>query len=114
MKILINLLITAVVTYFLANNLTGVSINSFGTAIVFAIVLGILNAIVKPVLSFFSFPITILTLGIFALVINAVMILLAGYFVNGFTVDGFWWAFLFSIILSIISAFLDSLIGSDE
>ena len=111
MNLIINLLVTAVVAYFLGNNLNGVHITTFSTAIIFAIVLGILNAFIKPVLSFFSFPLTILTFGLFALVINAVIILLCDSLVSGFKVDGFWWAMLFSIILSIITSFLNSILG---
>ena len=114
MKLIINLLVTAVVAYFLANNLSGVHISTFTTAIIFAIVLGILNAIIKPVLSFFSLPLTILTFGLFALVINAVIILLCNLLVGGFDVDGFWWALLFSVILSIITSFLNSILGIED
>ncbi|MBV7440038.1 phage holin family protein [Weeksellaceae bacterium TAE3-ERU29] len=111
MNLIINLLVTAVVAFFLGKNLNGVHITTFTTAIIFAIVLGILNAFIKPVLSFFSFPLTVLTFGLFALVINAVIILLCGWLVSGFKVDGFWWAMLFSIILSIITSFFNSILG---
>ncbi|AFL96443.1 phage holin family protein [Ornithobacterium rhinotracheale] len=111
MNLIINLLVTSAVAYFLANNLSGVHINSFGTAIVFSIVLGLLSVTVKPILSFFSLPLTVLTLGLFLLVINAIIILLCSALISGFSVDGFWWAMLFSLILSVLTAFVNSILG---
>ncbi|HEY4935074.1 MAG TPA: phage holin family protein, partial [Puia sp.] len=78
----------------------------FITAIVLAIVLGILNLFVKPILIILTLPITIFTFGLFLFVINALIILLAARFVNGFRVDGFWWALLFSLLLSVLTSFL--------
>jgi len=86
--------------------LSGVHIDTFWTAIILAIVLAILNAIVKPVFIFLTLPITIVTFGLFLFVINAGMILLAAKFVKGFEVDGFWWALLFSLLLSIVTSVL--------
>jgi putative membrane protein len=73
----------------------------------------VLNAIVKPLLVILTLPITIITLGLFLLVINAAIILLGDYFLEGFKVDGFWWALLFSILLSVVSSILYS-IGKKE
>ena len=70
-----------------------------------ALVLGLLNSTVKPLLVFLTIPISIVTLGLFLLVINAVIILMAAYFVDGFAVDGFWWALLLSIVLTLINSF---------
>ena len=81
-------------------------IDTFWVAIIFAIVLAILNAIVKPILILLTLPITILTFGLFLFVINAGIILLTTEFVKGFRVDGFWWALLFSLLLSIITSVL--------
>ncbi len=89
--------------------LPGVFINSIGTAIVLAVVLGILNFILKPILVILTLPINILTLGLFTLVINAIIILLATKIVPGFSVDGLGWAILFAIILSIVFSFLSKL-----
>lgn len=109
MKFIIRLLITAAVAYGLSMILTPhVQINSFVTAIIFALVLAILNAIVKPLLVILTLPITILTLGIFLLVINVLMILLADKFVSGIHIEGFLWAFIFGLLLSIISSALVS------
>ncbi len=98
-KILIRTLAVILTSYLLP----GVHIDGFLTALWVAIVLAVLNSILKPILVILTIPITILTFGLFLLVINAIIILLAGNFISGFVVDGFWWAFIFSIILSFIS-----------
>jgi putative membrane protein len=82
----------------------GVHVENFATAIMVAIALAILNTFIRPVLVFLTIPVTIFTLGFFLLVINALIIMLIGRIVPGFTVDGFWWALLFSVILSIIAS----------
>lgn len=89
--------------------LPGVAVSSFGTALLVAVVLAILNALVKPVLVILTIPITILTLGLFLLVINAFIILMADWMIGGFEVDGFLWALLFSLILSLLSWAAESL-----
>lgn len=76
-----------------------------------ALVLGLLNVFVKPILQFISIPVTALTLGLFLLVINAVIILLASYLLNCFHVDGFWSALLYSVIFSVISWILEAIFG---
>ncbi len=114
MKFIIRLLITAAVAYLLPRVLDGVHFNDFQTAIVFAIVLGLLNIFIKPFLKLIGLPFTILTLGLFSLVINAAVILLADYFVDGMSIDGFWWAFIFSIALSVITSLLNGIFISDE
>jgi putative membrane protein len=110
MNLILQILISSVAVYFTAWLLPGISVKSFGTAIIVAIVLGILNAILKPVLQFVSFPITILTLGLFLLVINTVIILLASALVDSFHVSNFWWALLFSIIMSIVGSILEAIV----
>src|SRR4051812_49403683 len=104
MNLIIRLLVTAVVAYLLTKILPGVHFEGFSGAIIFAIVLALLNLIVKPVLSLFGLPLTIITLGLFALVINALIILIADYFIDSMVVDGFWWALIFSVLLSIITS----------
>lgn len=106
MKFIIRLIITGALAFALANILPGIHIDTFWTAIVLALVLAILNAIVKPILIILTLPITVLTFGLFLFVINALIILMAGSFIDGFAVDGFWWALLFSLLLSIISSIL--------
>ncbi|HET8809038.1 MAG TPA: phage holin family protein [Flavobacteriaceae bacterium] len=110
MKLIIRLLVTAIVVFLLANWLPGVSIESYLTAIIVAVVLGLLNLIVKPILVLFTLPVTILTLGLFLLVINALIILLCDYFIGGFAIAGFWYALLFSVLLSIVQSILFSVL----
>ncbi|MEO6290298.1 MAG: phage holin family protein [Ginsengibacter sp.] len=110
MNFIIRLIITGAVAFGLTSFLPGIHIDSFWTAIVLALVLAILNLIIKPILVILTLPITILTFGLFLFVINALIILLAGKFINGFVVDGFWWALLFSLLLSIISSILRPLL----
>jgi|SRR3989344_1590386 len=109
MTILFNWIISALAVIAAAYLLPGVHVANFTTALVVALVLGIINAVVKPILLILTFPITLLTLGLFTFVINAVVILLASSIVSGFTVDGFWWALLYSIVLSLVNSFLHSL-----
>ncbi len=114
MKFLIKVLITAVNAFLLAYILPGISINNFLTAILVAFVLALLDAIVKPILVLFTLPATIFTLGLFLFVINACIILLDDYFVRGFKVDGFWYALLFSICLSLINSVVHKMVLKDE
>lgn len=114
MNTIIKLLITALVAYGLTYVLSGVHVNDLASALIFAIVFGLINLIVKPIVKLFSLPITILTLGLFSLVINALMVLLADHFVDGIQVDGFWWALIFSIALSVISSIFSGIFESKE
>ncbi|MBY5957276.1 phage holin family protein [Membranicola marinus] len=104
MGFIIQLLLSAVVVFVLAWLLPGIEVASYGSAILVALVIGLLQLIVKPILVVLTLPITILTLGLFLIVINALLILLAGSIVAGFTVSNFWWAVLFSLLLSLFGA----------
>ena len=108
MNILFNWFISALVILVSAYLLPGVHIDGLTTALVVAIVLGILNVVIKPILFILTLPVTILTLGLFTFVINAFLILLTTKLVPGFKVDGFWWALLYSVLISLISGFLRS------
>ena len=115
MNTIIKLIITAVAAFGISKLLNPhVEITDFTSALIFAVVLGLLNLIVKPIISLFSLPITILTLGLFSLVINAIIILLADHFTDGIQIDGFWWALIFSVALSIITSVLESIFISKE
>jgi len=109
MEILINILIGGLAVFISAYLLPGVVVADFGVALIVAVILGIVNAIIKPILLFLTFPITLLTLGLFAFIINASMILLVDWFVDGFTVGSFWSALLFSLILSVVTWALKSI-----
>lgn len=87
----------------------GVEVNSFFTAFIVAIVLGVLNIFVKPILILLTLPISILTLGLFTFVINVGLILFAGYLVDGFDISSFLAALLFGLVMSLVSSFLNSL-----
>ncbi|MFI3240393.1 MAG: phage holin family protein [Bacteroidales bacterium] len=106
MGTIINILISAIAVYATASLLPGVQIKSFGTAIIVAITLGILNFLIKPILIILTIPITIITLGLFLLVINALVIQLANSLITNFQVTNFWWALLFSLILSAITTLI--------
>lgn len=89
--------------------LPGIHVDGPLAVLITALVLGIINAVLKPILQLLTLPLTILTLGLFSLVINALMVLLAAAIVPGFNVDGFWWALIFAIVLSLISGVLLSM-----
>lgn len=108
MKTLLQIILTGIIVLVLSNILGGVQVDGFFTAIVVAAILALLNIFVKPILLVLTLPVTVVTFGLFLLVINALIILMADWLVSGFNVNGFWWAVLFSILLS----FLQSLIFS--
>lgn len=109
MGILVNLLISGLAIAITAYILPGVTVDSFFTAIVVAVVLGLINAVIKPLITLLTLPINLLTLGLFSLVINALLIMMASAVVTGFSVDGFLWALIFSVVLSFVNAFLGML-----
>ena len=102
MKLLLRILITSILVMIIAHFMSGVTLDDgIKTSFIVAIVLGLLNFFVKPILVLLTLPATILTLGLFLLVINAIIILLCTHFVTGFHVNSFWTALFFSIILSL-------------
>ena len=110
MNLLIRLFITAAVAYGLSIILKGVHIPNFTDALILAIVLALLNTFIKPILVILTFPITIITMGLFLFVINALIILLADKLMDGIRIDGFWWAVIFSLILSAASSVVYSMV----
>ena len=114
MKLLLRILITAALVMVISYFMKGVIVEQFTTAIIVAIVLGLLNLFVKPVLVLFTLPVTFFTLGLFLLVINAVIILLCDEFVDGFSVSSFWTAMLFSIILSLSQSLVYQITGDTK
>lgn len=105
MSFIVQLLLSAVLIFFLAWFLPGVEVKSYGAAILVALVLAVLQLFVKPFLVLLTLPITIVTLGLFLLVINAILILIIDALVPGFSVASFWNALLFSLLLSILGSF---------
>jgi putative membrane protein len=104
---LIRLLLTAIAVWFGSKNLKDISVDNYTTAILVAVALGFLNTFVKPVLKLLSLPVTVLTLGLFLLVINVAIIYIAAYFIQGFKVSGFMGPLLFSIGLSVVGCVLN-------
>ena len=111
MNFIAKILISSLAVFIVSQISPGIIIDNYVTAILVAIVLAFLNAIVKPILTILTIPITVFTLGLFLLAINAIIILLAGKLVSDFHVQGFWQALLFSLILSVITGILNSLFG---
>lgn len=110
MNFVVKLFLNAIAVVITAYILPGVHLENFGYAVLLAAVLSLLNVSLKPLLIFLTIPATIFSLGLFLLVINAVIILVADWIIpNGFNVDGFWWALLFSILLSFINGVFERL-----
>jgi putative membrane protein len=107
--------IVGAISVFLADFLlTGVQVSSWLSALVLVVVIILLNFTVKPLLVLLTLPLSVITLGLFLLVINAIVILLAAEVTPGFTVDGFWWAMAFALILSVINSMLGISLSSDS
>jgi putative membrane protein len=103
MKLIANLLVNGFAVFLADYFLEGIYIKDFKTAIIVALVLGILNTFLKPILELLAFPLNFLTLGLFRFLINGFIVFLASWFVLGFFVSNFFWAVIFSIVLSIIN-----------
>ncbi|CAB3643247.1 Membrane protein of uncharacterised function [Achromobacter kerstersii] len=103
-------ILNAVALLAVAYLLPGIAVASFGSALIAALVLGLVNMLVKPVLVLLTLPITIVTLGLFLIVINALLFWFVGSVLKGFQVNGFWWAVGGAILYSIISGLLTKLI----
>ena len=111
MKLLMKWLLSAVALLAVAHLYSGVQVNNFGSALIAAFVLGMFNTLLRPVLVVLTFPVTVLSLGLFLFVINALMFWLAGSLFKGFQVNGFWWAVGGALLYSLISSFLTNLIN---
>ncbi|MEM6643430.1 MAG: phage holin family protein [Bacteroidota bacterium] len=109
-RLLLSTVAVIVAAYLLPGiSLAGSSVEAFITAFIVAVIISLLNVTVKPILIIFTIPITVFTLGLFLLVINALVIMIAGAIVTGFIVDSFWWALFFGLLLSIINSLLTDL-----
>lgn len=114
MQVLVRWIISALVILVVAYLLPGVHVQSFMTALVIAIILGVINVILRPILIILTLPITIVTFGLFLLVINALLIMLTTYIVPGFRVDSFWWALFFGLIVAIFNAVVSTIFKSSK
>ncbi len=114
MNFIIKLFISSIVVFSLSYFLPGVHVTSIVAALWVAIVLGLLNTFLKPVLVFLTIPVTLFTLGLFLLVINAMIVLICDYFIPEFQVDGFITALLFSVLLSVSQSILNKIFVSEK
>ena len=110
MRLLITWIINAVALLAVPYLMSSITVDSIGTALVAALVLGLVNTLIRPLLVILTLPVTLLTLGLFIFVINALLFLFVGNLLSGFTVGGFWAALLGSILYSVISWLLASLL----
>jgi putative membrane protein len=104
MNVIVRFLLSGVAVMLTAYLLPGVHVQDYWAALLVAILISLSNVILKPIFVILTIPITFLTLGLFLLVINAVIILIVDYFISTFAVDGFWWALAFSLILSLFNS----------
>ena len=114
MNLIIKLLLSAIVVFVLSYLVPGVTITSLTGALMVAVVLSLLNTFLKPILVFLTIPVTLFTLGLFLLVINAIIILICDYFIDEFRVDGFLTALIFSVLLSISQSVLNKIFVSED
>jgi putative membrane protein len=109
MKTVINIFFTAVFVVLLAYLMPGVLVDGFMSAVMVAVVLGLLNIFVKPLLVLLTLPVTVFTLGLFLLVINAIIVMLCDELIDGFHITTFWKALLFSLVLSLCQSVVGKL-----
>lgn len=109
MNLILRLLFTALAVVFLSKILPGVTVDGYLSAIIVAIIIALLRLIVRPILVLLTLPLTVITLGLFLFIVNAIIIVMADYFIDGFAVKNIWWALLFSILLSFLQSLLYSL-----
>jgi len=109
MMIIVRLLLNGLAVFLADQLLSGIQVKDYLTDLIVAVVLGIANMILKPILTILTLPINMLTLGLFTFVINAVIVLLVSVVVPGFHVENFLWALLFSVVLSLINGFFSAL-----
>jgi putative membrane protein len=110
----VRILVSALSVLITAELLSGVKISGVPAALIVALVLSFLNTFLKPILLILTIPVTLFTFGLFLLVINGIIILVADYLLADFYVENFWWAFLFSVILSLINSILNNMLGTNQ
>lgn len=114
MRLMLRWMINALALLALPYVVSGIELKSFYIALIVAVVLGLLNAVVRPVLILLTLPVTLLTLGLFILVVNALLFWFVGTFVEGFHVSGFWAAFFGAILYSLITWAVNALVFDDR
>jgi len=106
MNQIIRFFVVGICIYGISMLFGGITVSSYLSAVMVAVVISLVNATIKPVLQFISLPITVLTLGLFYVVVNAFLILMVDWMLPGFDVNGFWWAVVFSFALSFVNFFI--------
>jgi putative membrane protein len=114
LRILLVWLVNAAALFALPFVFTSIHVDSFGAALVAALVLGLINTLIRPILVFLTLPVTVLTLGLFIFIINGLLFWAVGSYVQGFRVDGFWSGVFGAIVYSVISWILSALIPGKE
>jgi putative membrane protein len=114
MRFILRIILVGVVVWLLSKYIPEIHFKDATSAIIFVLVFTLLNIIVKPIFILLTIPITIVTLGLFLIFVNAIMILLADYLMSGFSVDGFLWAFIFSIILAVVNYVIESILSPKD
>jgi len=103
---LVNLLINTISIFAVSYILAGIQIDSFITALIVAVVMAVLNVTLKPLLILITIPLTVITFGLFLLVVNVLVLYAADFLIDGFHIAGFWWALAFSILVSLVNSIL--------
>jgi putative membrane protein len=114
MKLLARILLSAVAVLVIGNFMDSIYVDDYKTAIIVAVILGLLNMFVKPILVILTLPVTFLTFGLFLLIINAIIILMADSLIDGFSVSGVWSALIFSLLLSILESIFFSFLKDSK
>lgn len=110
-NILVKLIVSSLAVFGASYLLSGVHIDKFTDALIVAVILAFLNAFLKPILLILTFPLTVFTLGLFLFVLNTLIIMIADWMLDAIHIDSFWWALLFSLILSVFTSLLEGLFG---
>jgi putative membrane protein len=113
MRFLVRLVVNAAAVFLAANLVPGITVSGFGVALLAGLLLGFVNAIIKPILFVLTLPFTIVTLGLFIFVVNAICLALVAWLVPGFTISGFWAALFGAIVISLVSWLLNAIITDD-
>ncbi|MDO4905740.1 MAG: phage holin family protein [Lautropia sp.] len=114
MRLFLGWAINAAAIFFLPYILDAVELKSFGTALLVALIIALLNTFIRPVLFILTLPINVLTLGLFTLILNGLMFWVTSRLVDGFTITGFWWAVLAALIYSIVSSLISMVLLEGE
>jgi putative membrane protein len=114
MRFLVRLVVNAAAVFLAANLVPGIAVSGFGAALIAGVILGFVNAVIKPILIVLTLPFTIVTLGLFIFVVNAVCLALVAWLVPGFSISGFWAALGGAIVISVVSWVLNTIVAEER